>query len=322
MFKKILFYFTIFFLLFPISCKQKNEEGEAEIKTKTPVTITNISKEPITETIELTAVSSYLKKVSVRSTITGTIDNVELNIGDKVKKGALLFSVITKEAEAISSKISSNDTNYNFKGLIKINSTRNGVITSITHHKGDYVQEGDELAVISDVESLVFLLQVPFELTKKVRQNIDCDILLADDRVLKGRIDKSLPVMDAPSQTENFIIKPNISDALPENLTAKVKIIKSFKNEAYTVPKDAVLANEAQTEYWVMKLINDSTAVKILIKKGVETNDKVEILEPVFLEKDRILLSGNYGLEDTARVLITDSKMKEKEIKNAFHNTK
>ncbi len=35
------------------------------------------------------------------------------------------------------------------------------------------------------------------------------------------------------------------------------------------LPKQAVLGNETQTEFWVMKLINDSTAVKVINKQRV-----------------------------------------------------
>jgi hypothetical protein len=53
-----------------------------------------------------------------------------------------------------------------------------------------------------------------------------------------------------------------------------------------------------------MKLINDSTAIKVVVRKGFENNDEVEITEPEFLASDRIVMTGNYGLPDTARVSI------------------
>jgi hypothetical protein len=53
-----------------------------------------------------------------------------------------------------------------------------------------------------------------------------------------------------------------------------------------------------------MKLLNDSTAIKIIVSKGFENNEEVEIINPVFLPSDRIVLTGNYGLPDTARVTI------------------
>jgi len=53
-----------------------------------------------------------------------------------------------------------------------------------------------------------------------------------------------------------------------------------------------------------MKLINDTTAIKITVKKGFENNEEVEITDPELLRTDRIILTGSYGLPDTARVII------------------
>jgi hypothetical protein len=55
-----------------------------------------------------------------------------------------------------------------------------------------------------------------------------------------------------------------------------------------------------------MLLLDSVTAAKVPIKKGVETRERVEILEPRFKAGDKILLTGNFGLPDTARVKITD----------------
>jgi hypothetical protein len=88
---------------------------------------------------------------------------------------------------------------------------------------------------------------------------------------------------------------------------AKVSLVKETKQNATTLPKEAVLSNEEQTEFWVMHLINDSIAVKTNIKKGIES-DKIEILEPMLNDSDRIILTGNYGLSDTAKISITESE--------------
>jgi hypothetical protein len=53
-----------------------------------------------------------------------------------------------------------------------------------------------------------------------------------------------------------------------------------------------------------MKLINDTTAIKVPVMKGFENNEEVEIAAPEFLYTDRIILTGSYGLPDTARVIL------------------
>ena len=83
-------------------------------------------------------------------------------------------------------------------------------------------------------------------------------------------------------------------------------IEKIKKDNAVSLPKAAILTNDVQSEFWIMKLTDTNTAVKVLIKKGLETKDKVEILSPALTPGDKILLTGNYGLPDTAKVKIVE----------------
>ena len=86
--KRPLFFFSLFLLIWMLvaSCHPKTKE-ESETKSGTPVSICNIGKEALTDYIELNAVSSYLKKNSIKASISGIIEDAELNIGDKVEKG-------------------------------------------------------------------------------------------------------------------------------------------------------------------------------------------------------------------------------------------
>ena len=53
-----------------------------------------------------------------------------------------------------------------------------------------------------------------------------------------------------------------------------------------------------------MKLINDSTAVKVPVKLGAQNDSLIEIKTPLFSQEDAILETGNYGLSDTALVKV------------------
>ena len=305
-YKKI--FFSSFIVIFGFtsalfqSCDNNANESEKQETVKTLVELTSITNEPIAESIDLTAVSVNKKNI-IRANAAGLISRVEINLGDNLVAGQLVFTIKTKEASALEKSLVS-DSSLLFQGLIKVNAAKAGVVSTISHQKGDYVQEGDELAVVSEQNSLQFVLEVPFENRKYVHLNGDCEILLPDNTTMKGIISSLLPVMDSQSQTESYIIKPTISEKLPENLVAKVRIIKNVKNKATLLPKQAILTNEIQSEFWVMKMLNDSIAVKIPIKKGIETSEKVEILEPTFEKTDQILITGNYGLADTALVSI------------------
>ncbi|MCW3086423.1 MAG: HlyD family efflux transporter periplasmic adaptor subunit [Bacteroidetes bacterium] len=280
------------------------EEEDTAPEAKTPVRITSVSIKSMDESIELRATSQFQKKVSVKANATGYIDNVSISIGDDVTLGQLLFTIKTKEANAIENPKVINDTSLNFSGLLKIKAQKTGIITLLEHQKGDYVQDGDELGIISEANSLIFILDVPFELHRYIKPGMPCTILFPDNTTTKGTIRSSLPTVDAVSQTQSFVITLNGGASLPENLIVKVHIVKSTKEKAQVLPKTALLADETQTQFWVMKLINDSTAVKIPVQKGIETDTEIEITDPQFSNSDRIIYNGNYGLADTAKIFI------------------
>ena len=293
----------ILFALF--SCTNNSKPAEEEsAQVTTPVTVTTVTTGSISKVIELTATSSYLKKNTVKSTATGYITKISCNIGEYVKAGSPLYSVKTKEADALSN-FSKTNPEFAFNGELTIKAPTSGVISEVNKQANDYIADGDQLCVIAEQSSLVFLLNVPFEQNKHAAIGTNCEILLPDSTRIQGTITSKLSAIDAVSQTQSFVVKPRTNAQLPENLTAFVQLSESTKAATQIVEKGCVLSDETMENYWVMKLINDSTAVKVAVKPGIVTDTRIEILLPLFANSDRLVNSGNYGLPDTARVNIT-----------------
>jgi multidrug efflux pump subunit AcrA (membrane-fusion protein) len=287
-------------------CKSTTEEGDTEDEhhTVTPVTITHPQIGPLSSYIELNATSTFLKKDIIRANAAGYITEVKIAIGQQVKKGDVMFVLQTKESRALSDFKSTLDSTLKFNGYISIRSTKDGVVNAINHQRGDYVQDADQLAIISEPGSLVFIIDAPFEMHQYLNNNKNVTILLPDSSKYQGSVSSSLSAMDVSSQTQNYIVTPQGVPAIPEGLIARIRITKTVKDKAVTLPKSAVLTDEKQQEFWIMKLINDTTAVKVPVSKGIEAAGKVEILSPPLSPADRIIASGNYGLADTANVNI------------------
>ena len=293
---------TLLFAL--ISCTNNSKPAEEEsAKVTTPVTVTSVSTGTISKVINLTATSSYLKKNTVKSTATGYITKISCNIGEYVKAGSPLYSVKTKEADALSN-FSKTNPDFAFNGELTIKAPTSGIISEVNKQENDYVADGDQLCVIAEQSSLVFLLNVPFEQNKHAAIGTNCEILLPDSTRIPGTITSKLSAIDAVSQTQSFVVKPHTNSLLPENLTASVQISESTKSNTQIAEKNCVLTDETMENYWVMKLINDSTAVKIPVKTGIVTDNQIEILSPQFNKPDRLINSGHYGLPDTALVNI------------------
>jgi Multidrug resistance efflux pump len=299
-----------------ISCKQQNnpavkdaEDEKAQI-TGTPVTLTSPKIGSMQDAVELNAVSSFLLKTYVKANVNGYLQTANIQLGDFVSKGEGLFSIKTKESQNLGSTVNVLDTGLHFSGVIHIKSPGTGYITQINSRAGDYVQDGEQLATITDTKSFVFLLDLPYELKPYLPGNRQVQLKLPDGTLLEGIINNPLPAVDPVAQTQSYIIKTNTEKQIPENLIAKVNLVKKAKANTISLPKEAVLSNEIQSEFWIMKMIDSTTAVKVPVVKGMETKTMVEIISPTLKLTDKILLTGNYGLSDTAKVALIDSKEK------------
>ncbi len=302
-------------LLFAITClvscgsnKNAATTDTPVAEAGTPVTLTSITVGPLLETTELNATSAFQLKSFVKANTTGYLQLVNAQLGKYITKGQDMFVIKNKEAEALGNTVNVLDSSFRFTGIIHIKAPGSGYVSVLTYKAGDYVTDGEQLATISDVNSFVFLLDLPYELKNYLAGNKNLQLKLPDGTVLNGYVAALMPVVDAVSQTQQVVIKVNSKQQIPENLIAKVTIVKKSKANAFLLPKDAVLTDEVQSQFWVMKLTDSATAVKVLIKKGLENNNQVEILSPIFSATDKILLSGNYGVADTAKVTVTQEQ--------------
>ena len=307
--KKKMFYLLCLIAAAVIACHNKQESSgdEQDQETQTPVTVTSVSFETLADSLELNATSNFLQDNVVKSNINGYIKTIGAKVNDYVNAGKTLFTLKTKEAESLGNTINKLDSSFNFSGTVKIAAPESGYITQLDHQAGDYVQEGEQLAVISDTKSFGFVLNIPYEQRKYIILNKPVDVLLPDGTRLNGVIASFMPTIDSVSQTQRVLVKISSAAKIPENLIAKIKILKEKKVNVASVPKQAVLTDESQSQFWIMKLIDSVTAVKVPVTKGMEVDDKVEIVTPQLSPQDKILLSGNYGLPDTAKIKIVKS---------------
>ena len=207
----------IYCLLFVLAAACKSKEPQAEeapVDPKTPVTVTAISNEPMEEYVELNATSAFQQKWIVRANATGYLQSANVQLNKYVGSGQTLYTVKTKEAHSIGNTISVLDSSFKFTGINFIRANGSGFISQINHQNGDYVQDGDQLAVITDTKSFVFLLDMPYELRPFVISQKSLEMVLPDGEKLIGTINGNMPTMDAGSQTQGIILKVNPGHSL------------------------------------------------------------------------------------------------------------
>jgi multidrug efflux pump subunit AcrA (membrane-fusion protein) len=284
------------------SCGNANDKTSEE-QGGAPVKIVNPSLTNINDNLIFNANTIFQKKEIVRATFQGFIVKFFKRIGDRIIAGDEICEIQTKESSA-DGTMDINLGKESFKGLVSVKAKTSGVLTEQNHNTGDFVTDGEQIAVSSDPSSLLIELNVPYQFVHGIKLGSNCNIDVPDGKSLNGIIYKILPSVDQVSQTQTFLIQLKQFGNLPENLNVTVKIPTKIIRNALTIPKTSLMTDETQSKFWVMKLINDSTAVKVDVVKGIENYDAVQLIGGGLMADDRIISEGAFGLPDTAKVII------------------
>lgn len=300
------YFYILLFSVFLIACKTIPTEEETSIAPKSPVQVSSIRIGEIDDNLLLSATTVYLNRNVITAEIPAFITKVNIHLGDKIIKGQVLYELQTKESKALGKQSFNIDTSITNIGIIKVYAPASGVISTFDKQQtGDYVLEGTQLCTIAESNDLAFQINVPYEFTQFTKVGTHCTITLPDNSVHTAIITTPLSAMNSLAQTQTILAKCKESLFLPENLIVKIQVIKNMKGNKQIVAKPCVLSDEMMQEFWVMKLINDSTAVKVPVIIGNKNDKEIEINSPQFNSNDRIIINGNYGLTDTASVKIT-----------------
>jgi hypothetical protein len=299
--KKLIILFAAFCLLqLLFSCKTRTPEGQQQMPLVS-VKVTPLIRGDIEDEVSFNGTSVYLKRNPIVSPIAGYITKANVKFGEEVQKGQPLFEIQTRERKALQEE---NDPAADF-GTIVISASSDGFIDDLTiSEPGVYVAEGSPLCSILNNNDLMIRVNVPFEYNSTVTAGRRCRIVLADKTVIKGSVSRILPVVDKASQTQAVLIRPESGRPLPENLNMIITFINERHPHTFLVSKSSLMTDEIQSEFWIMKIVNDSIAIRVPVKRGIENDSIVEIFSPHLNFNDRVIYEGAYGLPDSTVIEI------------------
>lgn len=267
-----------------------------EEEPKTAVTLTHAAFGRIEKEIIFSATTVYQNKSVVGAPIPAFITEALVRPGSRVKAGETLYRIESKEQHALGN---------GSHAVIPIKAERDGIVLDVQQQAGSYVTEGTVLCSVAEIESLVFEIHVPYEQQRYAHSGSKCMLELPDGTRLAATVHTSLATMNTVSQSERVIARAK-APFLPECMNVKaVFSVSDSSSERMILPKSTVQSNETLTEYWVMKLADDSTAVRVPVAIGNSNASEIEIESDALSPQDRIILTGGYGLEDGAKVVVT-----------------
>jgi len=278
---------------------QQNEDRQKQEPTRVKVKTTSVSYGVIPDYLSLTGKTIFLNKNTIVSPIAGYITLVNAKPGNSVHKGDTLFVLVSREAWALRDN---KNVDKNF-GKIVITAPSSGVINQLNvFKKFVFVDKNALLCDIVETGSLFIQTEIPYEYASLIKRNALCKVVLPNNQSFSAHFYKILPSVIAKSQTQKVLVKVNSSEAIPENLIVQVLINKTPDKETQILPKTCIMTDALMTKFWVMKLINDSTAVQTPVQIGKQNHRQAEIISPLFTKDDLFISQGAYGLSDTVLI--------------------
>ena len=301
---------VIFICAFTVGgCVNAPQKDDSTVKAKVSVEVVGLTTGIVKNELTLFANTIYLKRNVVTVPIPAFITQVYIKLGDPVKQDQVLYQLETKERRALGSRAVMPDSGSTAFGLIVVKAPASGIISTLDKQQiGDYVLEGGQLCTIAESNALAFAVNVPFEFREFAKAGMKCSFVLPDNSIQAATFTTPLTTMNALAQTQTILAKSDDARFLPENLIVKVLVSKSADRPQQVLPKECVLSDEMLEKFWVMELINDTTAVRVDVTLGNRNRQLVEIVSPSFKPDAKFLISGNYGLPDTAFVKTKVSK--------------
>ncbi|MBS1516854.1 MAG: HlyD family efflux transporter periplasmic adaptor subunit [Bacteroidetes bacterium] len=299
----IYFFLTLVSAAVNSSCSNSDDTAQTDPEVRVQVTLTRPERNTVSEYMQFNGVTQFQKKDNIRATQTGYVTGINFRPGNYIQTGSVFCEIVTKEQRALRNLSDTDSSLQKFQVPLPVESNASGIISVINVLSGDYVNEGDLIATVLEPGSLVLNLNVPYEFHNFISNGKRVEILLPDGKSIISSISNSMPTVDPVTLSQVYLI--NLADySLPENLLVTVRIAVDQKANVLTLPVKAVQTDEEQKEFWVMKLENDSMAVRIPVFTGTQNDTVIQVISDKITSEDRIIVDGAYELPDSATVKI------------------
>ena len=320
-----------------VSCGPKQEEVQGETVRNEVVKVEPLQKSEISRVVEFSTNLQGYETMSIAPSVTGKIEEIFVEVGDKVKKDQMLvrmdqmqlnttkltFANLTTNMERMESlyaagsisqqnydqaKLSFEQTKENLEFLEEntfVKARFNGVISAKNYEDGE-LYAGQPILVLTQVETLKAYINIPEQFFPKVKAGMKVDIVsdIYPDQVFQGTIEIVHPTIDASTHTFQAKVRiPNGKDLLRPGMYVRTSMSMG-KEDAIVVPYQSVLKLIGSNERYVY-VNNNGVAKRVFVKMGQRFDDMIEISGEGINEGVELVTVGQAKLVDGVQLTIS-----------------
>lgn len=187
-----------------------------------------------------------------------------------------------------------------------------GIVSVRDVNLGQRVNTGMKVYQIARLEERIAVVQVPEREVGVVKRNQPVKLysdVIKDGQgkniQFSGKVKRVAPVIDPNSGTFKVTIQVEDNDRLKPGMFVNVQIETDLKQNALLIPKATIVYDNDRKFVYV---VNDSTVTKKDVFQGYEDSYYVETLNSAFNEGDKVVIIGQEGLKDNAKVKIVKNQ--------------
>ena len=323
-------------VLVMVGCGKKQEattihESDERVEV---VELTTLHPREIQREITLSSNLMGYETVNVAPSLTGKIEHIYVEVGDKVRKGDSLvrmdqqqfnstrFAIANLETEmsrmegliqtgSVSQqqydqmKLSLDQTKETFKFLktnTYVQAPFAGVISAKNYEDGE-LYGGQPIVVLTQVNKLKTLVAIPESYIPQVKAGMRLSLRTSvyPDRVFPATIEVVYPTVDAASHTFQVKVVVNNEQGLLRPGMYVNATLGLGKATVITAPYQAVLKLIGANDRYVF-INNNGYAQRVSVEMGQRFGDEVEISAPEIVEGVELVTKGEARLVDGVKI--------------------
>lgn len=317
-----------------ISCGKKEEETTEQQERIEPVEVTRLQTHEVERRITLSSNLQAYETVSISPSLTGKIEHIYVEIGDRVRRGdsivrmdqqqyqtarltianlrvemARLDSLLTygsatkQQRDQMELQLEQTKVNLKFLTTNTFNlSPITGVVTAKNYEDGE-LYSGQPIVVLAEVDRLKTLVAIPEHYLPRIRKGMSLQLLsdVYPDRVFPASVEVVYPTIDAATHTfQAKVVVPNKEGLLRPGMYVQTTIGLGT-DRVITAPYSTVLKLIGANDRYVF-IHNKGRAQRVTVEMGDRFGDDVEISAPEIHDGVELITAGEARLVDSVRV--------------------
>ncbi len=289
----------------------------------TPVKVARVVRGTLKVTVSGPGRTDALEQQKVRAPFKGILRELRVADGDRVTDGQVIAVLASQESEAAligaQAMLRSADTPQQRadaeqalklaqRGLVnaQLRAPEAGVVVSHGADEGSLVAEAQDLVSLAATDSFVFLANIAQTELSRIRPGEPVEVrLAAQSATLRGTVHgvlASASATDLAAPVRIDFAAGRMPGALGLFGTAVITVAE--RRDVPIVPQAAVLRDDINGVQRIAVVSADGKAQWQEVKTGAVESDRIEIATPVLQPGTQVIVEGQVGLPEGAKVLV------------------